>query len=101
MTHDQFHIGLEFWCGGKRWRCTDVGSRVIAAICLEPREVVEVDCINAPNGTLQERRHTSNDPGWLVGPPYAVVELVLDEYSIEGCSLVSEVESSDEPTVVG
>jgi hypothetical protein len=40
MEHSKFVIGLEFWCGEKRWRCTDVGTRVITAICLEPREMV-------------------------------------------------------------
>jgi hypothetical protein len=29
--HDEFQIGLQFWCGSKRWRCTDVGTRVITA----------------------------------------------------------------------
>ena len=28
MRLSQFHIGLDFWCGGKRWRCIDVGSMV-------------------------------------------------------------------------
>jgi hypothetical protein len=40
MAHGDFSIGSEFTCGGKRWRCTDVGTRVIVAICLEPREMV-------------------------------------------------------------
>ena len=40
MERKDFVIGQEFWCGGKRWRCTDIGSRVIVAICLEPHEIV-------------------------------------------------------------
>ena len=43
MRHDEFKIGMEFYCGSKRWRCTDVGSRVIAAICIEAHEVVTYD----------------------------------------------------------
>jgi hypothetical protein len=90
MTHDEFQMGLEFWCGGKRWRCTDVGSRVIVAICLEPHEVVEVERLTEQGRKLQERRYITDDPSWLGDPPYAVVEHVFDEPSIEGCSLVPE-----------
>lgn len=43
MEKGEFTIGLEFWCGNKRWRCTDVGTRVITAICLEPREMVRIE----------------------------------------------------------
>jgi hypothetical protein len=34
MEHSEFHIGLEFWSGDRNWCCTDVGTRVITAICL-------------------------------------------------------------------
>ncbi|MFW6211548.1 MAG: hypothetical protein ACOC8L_01500 [Spirochaetota bacterium] len=64
MTHSDFFIGLEFLCGGKRWRCTDVGSRTIAAICLSDHE---------------------DDGSWYNGPPYAVAETVFDEYDVEAC----------------
>lgn len=63
---NEFSIGLEFWCGSKKWRCTDVGSRVIAAICVSDH----VD-----------------DPSWLNGPPYACAELVFDEYDQGGCTV--------------
>ena len=62
-VREQFTIGCEFRCGGKRWRCTDVGSRVITAICLDDHV----------------------DPSWFNGPPYAVVETVFDEYDHPGC----------------
>ena len=101
MTRDEFHIGLEFWCGGRRWRCTDVGSRVIVAICLESHEVIEAKRLIEQGGKLQERRYITDNPSWLAGPPYAVVEYVFDEPSIEGCSLVPEVTGSDEPAIVG
>ncbi len=64
MTYFEFRIGMEFTCGDKHWRCTDVGSRVVVAIC------------------LSEHR---DDPSWFNGPPYAVVEHVFDEYSLPGC----------------
>ena len=38
MRHEQFRVGIEFRCAGKRWRCTDIGKRVIVAVCLEPGE---------------------------------------------------------------
>ena len=64
MTKDDFRIGMEFYTAAGRWRCTDVGTRVIVAIQLD-----------------------QNDPSWYAGPPFAVAEWVLDEYDLEECSL--------------
>jgi hypothetical protein len=64
MTHSDFAIGLEFSYGGKRWRCTDVGTRTIAAICLSDHP---------------------DDESWFNGPPYSVAETVFDEYDFEAC----------------
>ena len=87
MKRQDFHIGLEFWCGGKQWCCTDVGTRVIAAICLEPHEVVSVEVGKDAPDSRHEQRHITDDPSWFVGPPYAVTEEVFDENSIKACSL--------------
>ena len=64
MTKADFHIGLEFYTGSGKWRCTDIGTRVIAAIKLD-----------------------KDDASWYNGPPYAVAEFVFDEYDQDGCSL--------------
>jgi hypothetical protein len=64
MKHSQFTIGMEFVSGGKRWRCTDRGSRTVIAICLDAHP---------------------NDLSWYNGPPYAVAEIVFDEYDLEAC----------------
>jgi len=64
MQHREFAIGTVFQCGERRWRCTDVGSRVIVAICLDH----------------------DDDPSWYNGPPYAVAESVFDENDMQGCS---------------
>ena len=96
MKHSDFRIGLEFWCGQKRWRCTDVGTRVITAISLEPHEVVELDEPRDSSGTARTRRYVRTDPSWLTGPPYKVAEAVFDEYDIEGCSLNQEGQQDDE-----
>ncbi len=71
MQHNDFHVGLEFYTATGRWRCTDVGSRVVVAIQLD-----------AP------------DPSWYQGPPYAVVESVLDENDLGGCALDAEAFNS-------
>jgi hypothetical protein len=90
MHHRDFSIGSEFWCGDKRWRCTDVGTRVITAICLEPREMVrgEVD----PNDKTKwiQTKYLSTDFRDLNGPPYGVAESVFDEYDMEACSVERE-----------
>lgn len=63
MKHDDFRIGLEFAMGGNRWRCTDVGTRTVAAIKLDK----------------------GDDTSWYNGPPYPVAEHCLDEDDIEEC----------------
>ncbi len=67
MKLKDFRIGLEFYMSESKWRCTDVGSRVVVAIKL-----------NAP------------DDSWYKGPPYAVEERVIDEYSLPACSFTDQ-----------
>ena len=86
MKHSAFRIGLEFRCGDKRWRCTDVGTRVITAISLEPHEVVELRTSDSAVSALRTHRYVTDDPDWLIGPPYKVAEHVFDEYDLEACS---------------
>ena len=90
MDHDDFSIGLELWCGDKRWRCTDVGTRVITAICLEPRDMVRSEVDPEDKTKRIQIHYVSTDPRDLNGPPYSVVESVFDEYDIEACSLERE-----------
>ena len=69
MKPSDFHIGLEFvYLAGFRWRCTDVGTRTIVAIRLDPGE----------------------DPIWHQGPPYIAEELVFDEVELERCHLTHD-----------
>ena len=65
MERRAFTIGSTFWCADQAWRCTDIGTRVITAIRLDHED----------------------DPSWYNGPPYAVLEVVFDEYDMEGCTL--------------
>jgi hypothetical protein len=67
MRHSDFSIGLEFYTATGRWRCTDVGTRIVVAIRLDTR-----------------------DADWYNGPPYAVSESVFDEYDMEGCSIEAD-----------
>jgi hypothetical protein len=64
MRHSDFTIGVEFMMGGNRCRCTDVGTRTVAAIKLDK----------------------GDDTSWYNGPPYAVTEHCLDEDDIEECA---------------
>jgi hypothetical protein len=94
MKHADFHIGQTFFNDSrKKWRCTDVGTRVIVAICIDlPREVVEAW---RDDQGFHQRRVMTEDPRWFHGPPYAVVEEVFDEYDIETCyATVEELEEA-------
>lgn len=64
MQFSEFTIGGLFMMSGNRWRCTDKGTRVITAIKLS----------------------VDKDLSWYEGPPYAVAELVIDEYDQPACS---------------
>jgi hypothetical protein len=90
MKHEDFRIGTEFWCGGRRWRCTDVGTRVVVGVCLEPHQVVTVTANVVESGGSTITRRTARDESWLAGPPYALAEEVFDEHSIGACSLARD-----------
>ncbi len=66
MEKNDFYIGLEFHTASGKWRCTDIGSRVIVAIKIDQK-----------------------DESYYSGPPFPVAEIVFDEYDFEGCSLDS------------
>ena len=83
MRHADFRIGAEFRCGGRLWRCTDIGTRTIVAIRIDR---VEVGGSPALRRTLSGAEAEAE--GWFRGPPYAVVESVFNENDIEGCAPV-------------
>ena len=74
MKKEEFMIGQDFYTATGRWRCTDIGTRVIVAIHLD--------------------QEGFNNYG---GPPYSIPENVFDAYDMEGCSLdPSELEEKKE-----
>jgi hypothetical protein len=75
MRREDFRIGLEFIMSDARWRCTDVGSRVVTAIKLDYPE----------------------DPRWYNGPTYAVVEHVIDEDDMPACEPVIVADNPHSP----
>jgi hypothetical protein len=62
MKLSEFKINGEFMFAEERYRCTDIGTRVIIAIRLD-----------------------KTDPSWYNGPPYAVAEMIFDEYELPDC----------------
>ena len=88
MKHSDFQIGTEFFTAAGRWRCTDVGTRVIVAISLEPREMMR-QWTDAKGERMQET-FISDDPRDLIEPSYSVAESVFDEYDLDGCSTCAD-----------
>ena len=82
MELSDFAIGETFWTHGGAFRCTDIGTRVVVAVKLGPREVTTTETVD---GELRMTTKMTDDPSWLNGPPYAVAELVFDEYDLPGC----------------
>ncbi|MCY3023182.1 MAG: hypothetical protein NTW87_29750 [Planctomycetota bacterium] len=74
-----FRAGECFHLGGRKYLCTDVGSRTVSAVCLSGIAVVK----NGRPVKLTEEE--ARRQGWLNGPPYALPELTLDEWDIEAC----------------
>lgn len=74
MKYGEFQIGTEFWSAERphfKWRCTDVGTRVVVAIQLcEPLEVFDGPATN-----------------WL--------ESVFNEDELEHCTLERGVDSEN------
>jgi len=83
MQHSEFAIGETFWCGGRQWRCTDIGTRTIIAIRIDSVDVES----NVPEMRRTLSRSEAAADGWFNGPPYAVGESVFDEYDQQPCSL--------------
>ncbi len=67
MKQEDFKIGKNFFTASGKWRCTDVGTRVIIAIKLDQED---------------ERNYN--------GPPYSIAESIFDEYDFEGCFQTEE-----------
>ena len=64
------------------FRCTDIGTRVVVAVKLGPREVSRAESVD---GGFRITKRIDDDPSWLNGPPYAIEELVFDENELVGC----------------
>ena len=95
MEHADFRIGGTFWCSGRQWRCTDIGTRAIVAIRIDGVAVDSTD----PTRRRTLTRAAAEAEGWFNGPPYKVAEVVFDEYDQEGCSL--EPDSEDPVSELG
>ena len=65
MKPSNLRIGNVFVCGEKRWRVTDIGTRVVVAIYLDPEQTED----------------------WFHGPPFGIAEMVFDEYDLAVCEL--------------
>lgn len=59
MQLADFKIGMLFRCGGRSYKVTDLGTRVVVAI--------------------------RQKAGWMDGPPYDVAEIVFDEDDLPVC----------------
>jgi hypothetical protein len=82
MELSDFVIGETFWTHGGAFRCTDIGTRVVTAVKLGPREIATAE---NGNGEVRITKRIEDDPDWLNGPPYAVEELVFDENDLVTC----------------
>jgi hypothetical protein len=83
MQHGDFQIGMKFRMGDGLWRVTDIGSRTVIAIRIDRVEIEGGSPESAALSPVDSAIAT--DEGWFDGPPYAVLETVVDEVDFEGC----------------
>jgi hypothetical protein len=78
MQHSEFDIGMEFTTeeGQRRWRVTDVGTRVVTAI--------RIDQVESSRGCLMSFAE-AEQAGWFRGPPYALAERIFAECDQSAC----------------
>lgn len=82
MLLEEFEIGKTFTCEGRKYLCTDRGTRTVAAIRMDSAT------ISSSSGELRTLSEVElAQDGWFNGPPYALAELIFDEYDQEGCEL--------------
>lgn len=82
---EHFKIGQIFWCAGNKWKCTDIGTRVIVAISLEPQTLIS-SSPNPENPKIHiQTEFTTSEPYVYDGPPYMILETVFDEDDLQGC----------------
>lgn len=86
MKLDEFKIGENFWAGEHQYRCTDIGSRVVVAICVDEVASLEYTAFDGKKRRTRALSKTEAEAGgWFNGPPYAVAEHVFDEDDLEIC----------------
>ena len=81
LDRSSLTIGDTFWCGGRQWCCTDIGTRTLIAIRINAVNVDGTDPASRRSLTQAE----AEAEGWFNGPPYVVAEVVFDEHDQEGC----------------
>lgn len=86
--HD-FYIGCEFTMNERRWRCTDVGTRIITAIRIDSIDVGSLYGGPRPQQSTLNYEE-ANKQGWFNGPPYACAEVVFDENDLDACEIDSK-----------
>lgn len=82
MLLSEFKIGLDFRFRGALYRCTDIGTRTIAAINMTE---VWVTKTKANTGEKQRVRVANVSQAAFNGPPYGVEEIVLPQTILDEC----------------
>lgn len=89
MNLTDFRIGCEFTTaeGSRRWRCTDIGTRTVAAIRIDEVEMATLEP-GKPVATRIVPGAEAEAAGYFIGPPYKVAEHLFDEDDREVCEPV-------------
>lgn len=90
MTEDDgmdlagFQIGAEFTMGDGIYRCTDIGTPTVAAIRIDRVETSTTHKDGMRTRAVLSEADAAAE-GWFDGPPYPVLEHVIDEDDFPLC----------------
>lgn len=79
-----FRIGTEFTMSDGVYRCTDIGTRTVVAIRIDRVETTTKHEDGAVTRQVLSEADAAAE-GWFNGPPYPVLELVIDEDDFPIC----------------
>lgn len=76
-----------------QYRCTDKGTRTVSAIKINPIVITRSTINHKTNKTTRKTIQLTDKAeikSWQNGPPYALAEIVIDEYDMEACTIRKE-----------
>ena len=87
MILSEFKIGTPFYVAPLKYLCTDIGTRTVVAILMEPVEVINPSTGEVTAVLKEPQARAAN---LFKGPPYLLPEVVFDEEMMDACDTIMD-----------